>query len=221
MGYTERDSEGTRMNKDGEKLEFDAIARNYGTWIQEYVLLQSDLKKGGIKINLNSVDFATWVKAMDDLKYTFTISAYTSDPFPNPRSSFHSSLADRKGNNNIAGIKNPKIDELIDKYEKNTEMNDEAISYVQQIDQIISEEAYFGYAYVSPYSNRIAYWDRFGHPDSFSDYVSINLIDNWWNDKEKSATIDKFLAGDESIKLERESLVSDNWGVKPDYYDPK
>ena len=221
MGYTERDSEGIRMNKDGEKLEFNVVSRNYAYWVQLYILLQSDLKKGGIKINLNSVDFATWVKTIGDRKFDFTISLYTGIPFPNPTSSLDSELADKKANNNVAGIKNPKIDELLKKYAEMTEMNDEAIGYIQQIDQILSEEAYFGYAFMKPYAARVIYWDRFGHPDSFNDYNFTGIIENWWFDKEKSDEIDKFLAGDESIKFERESLVSDYWKVKPDSYNPK
>ena len=67
----------------------------------------------------------------------------------------------------------------------------------------------------------LIYWDRFGKPDSFNTYTGLGMIANWWIDKEKSATIDKFLAGDDSIKFERESLVSDYWKVKPDSYNPK
>ena len=63
-------------------------------------------------------------------------------------------LLTKKQTITLQELKTLKYDELLKKYAEMTEMNDEAIGYIQQIDQILSEEAYFGYAFMRPYAAR-------------------------------------------------------------------
>jgi len=220
MGFTERDEDGTRMNAEGIKLEFSVPSRNYGDWVLMYTLLQSDLKNGGIKINLNSVDFSEWVRIIDDRQFDFTIQLWGGISYPNPISSLHSSIAEAKGSNNTSGIKNPSIDKLIEDYNNETDLQKQP-AYIQQIDQLLSEEAYFAYGFVSPYSLRFLYWDIFDYPDTMGSHSSTSMISYWWIDPDKKAQTDKFLGGDITVTMDTESLVNDFWNLKPDDYTPK
>jgi len=220
MGYTERDSDGTRMNAEGIKLEFNVPSRNYSSWIQMYVLFQSDLKAGGIKINLNPIDFAEWVKSVTSREFDITIESFTTDIFPDPRLSLHSDMAEGIGTDNDSGIKDPNIDNLIDAYDAELDLNKQP-GYLQQIDKILNDEVYFGFAYANPYSSRFIYWDIFAYPDTMGSNVSVSPTSYWWIDPDKKSQVDKFLGGDITVTMDAESLIVDPWNIKPKDYDPK
>jgi len=209
MGYTERDENGIRMNAEGVKLEFNAIMRNYGTWPQMNTLLQSDLKDGGIQMNMNVVDFAEWVRVVESRQYDLSFIGYTESTYPDPRGSLHSSVAETPGSSNDTAISDPRIDKLIEQYELETDLNKQP-GYLQQIDQIINDEVYLAFAWVAPYSSRYIYWDIFAYPPTLG-----GSLDYWWIDPDKKSQVDKFLGGDTTVTMETEPLIFDYYNLKP------
>jgi len=212
MGYTERDSDGTRMNAEGIKLEFDVPSRNYGFWVQTYVFLQDALKKAGIKVNLNSVDFTEWLKIMNGEDFNFAIGWYTGSLFPDANV-FKTKLED------LTKISNTDIDALVEKINNESSLKNQ-IPFIQQIDQVLSEEAYYVYTWTTPYYGKLMYWDRFAYPETIGGLTATDSFAYWWIDQEKNEKINQFIQGDSSITLKEDrNLLFDPWNLKPASYN--
>src|SRR5262249_17935097 len=101
------------------------------------------------------------------------------------RNYWGSHAADQVGSRNLAGIKNPAVDALIDRviYAKN---RGELVASTQALDRVLL----WNY-YVVPqwtYSKqRTARWDRFGHPDVLPKSGAGGFPTIWWWDAEKVA----------------------------------
>ena len=107
----------------------------------------------------------------------------------------HSSLADKKDNNNIQGIKNKRIDELCDAYDRAFEIK-EQIRIIREIDGI-ADSIHYNALEWNPRGIRFAYWDKFGMPEfvvprySQLSYIYRYIAMSWWYDPEKVAAMDE------------------------------
>ena len=121
--------------------------------------------------------------------------------FPNPETSYHSSLADQDNTNNITGIKNARIDAILEGYDRMFDV-EERIAAIREVDGILAENYLFVLSWYGPYQ-RFVYWNKFGMPEGtltrVGDYSDPKSM--WWTDPEKQQA----LAGamrDESVQLE-------------------
>ena len=89
--------------------------------------------------------------------------------YPNPQTSFSTSSAKAENSTNWPGIADPRIDELIEKYNKEFNRS-ERIKIIRQIDKIATD--YIGYAFTWYYpAERIAFHDKFGFQgNAFKDW---------------------------------------------------
>jgi len=130
--------------------------------------------------------------------------------FPNPETSYHSSLADLENNNNITGFKDQRVDELLDIYDQEFDQGKRA-EIIQEIDGILAESYQYILAWDAPFQ-RIAYWNKFGHPDSYltriGDYRDISSL--WWIDPQREAQLDQ-ARRDSSKPLDAGSVEVDYW----------
>ena len=85
--------------------------------------------------------------------------------FPNPETSFHSRLAKLNNNNNITGFANARVDELLAAYDKEFDQQ-KRVAIIQEIDGILANEHHYILEWDMPFQ-RIAYWNKFGHPESY------------------------------------------------------
>jgi microcin C transport system substrate-binding protein len=93
---------------------------------------------------------------------------------------FGSKAAADPGSSNYAGIADPGVDALINDviFAKD---RDALIAATHALDRVLLANAYI----VPSYSNRndrIAHWDRFGHPETLPKY-SIGFPEIWWYDE--------------------------------------
>src|SRR4029079_12325370 len=120
--------------------------------------------------------------------------------FPNPETSYQSTLADQNNNNNITGIKSKRIDELLDQYDKEFSQ-EKRVPMIREVDGILANSHEYILEWEAPFQ-RIAFWNKFGVADGIltriGDYRDLPSL--WWVDPQKQADLNKALA-DPSIKL--------------------
>ena len=155
----------------------------------------------GINLNLRLVTPETSFKLMMQRQFDVVSAGWGALLFPNPETSYHSSLADADNTNNITGVKNRRIDEITEAYDRMFEQ-DERVAAIQEIDGILAGLYPYILQWTAPYQ-RILFWNRYGQPDGYftrvGDYTDLPSL--WWIDPEKSQQLDE-ARGDSSIQLE-------------------
>jgi microcin C transport system substrate-binding protein len=157
---------------------------------QERYLLpfQQDLARIGITMTLRSVDTPQFIERVRNRDFEMIVSSWgqSLSPGNEQRGYWGSSSADEPNSRNYAGIKDPGVDALIDKviYAKD---RDELVAATKALDRVL-----LAHNYVIPqfYSDvfRTARWDRFGKPETISEYTP-GFPDTWWYDAEKAQAI--------------------------------
>jgi microcin C transport system substrate-binding protein len=176
--------------KDGKPFELNLnFYRSDDTRIE--TLLQEELKKVGIKINLKKVTWAKHIKDIDERNFKMIWINYTTDLFPYPEHAYHSKYADKPNTTNIYGFKNKKVDELCEEY--NLEFDfDKRVEPIQELDSILVSNYLMALNWFSE-DTKILYWNKFGTPDfvisgvSYSGKITFRFIEViatfWWADE--------------------------------------
>ncbi|MBI2820403.1 MAG: ABC transporter substrate-binding protein [Acidobacteria bacterium] len=198
-GWNSRDNQG-RLVKNGVPLQGE-LTYHSQTLEPQLTVYQEDLRKVGISLNLRLVTFETKVQLMQDRKFQMVEVIYGALLFPNPETSWHSSLADQPNNNNITGFKNARVDEICAAYDKMFDI-DERVRAIREIDGIVVNSYHYTLFWTAPYV-RIAYWNKFGTPVGY--FPRIGAADSapslWWIDPEKEERLLQ-ARRDTSIRLE-------------------
>ena len=197
--WKNRDSQG-RLVKDGRPLALELL---YSRQDQEPFLTtyQDDLRKVGIGLNLRLVTPETLFQLVSERKFDLVSIGWTGLVFPNPETSYSSKLADANYTNNIDGIKNARIDELLDIYDKEFDQQ-KRIAIIREIDGILARQYDYILTWELPFQ-AIAYWNKFGHPDSYLTRIGDyrDLIPLWWIDPQKQQQLNRAMT-DPSVKLD-------------------
>jgi microcin C transport system substrate-binding protein len=184
-GYAALDQDGVRMNSEGERLEFEVMSPENPASERLLTVIQEQLQRGGIKLNLKPTTFSTRVKMLNDRKFQLYYGAWTGSPFPDPRSSWHSEFAHGPDTGNHPGVADPYIDSLCAAYDV-TYDQDERVRQIQAIDRRLMDGYYVAHAWYGPYE-RLLYWNKFGMPERVLSrtYDYRDLIRLWWYDPVK------------------------------------
>ncbi len=184
-GYT---LEGNRMlDPSGNPVSFEILLN--GATLEKVALpFQQALKRIGIDASIRSVDstqFVTRVRSRDfDMIYTGW--GQSNSPGNEQLDFWSSDAADRDSSRNYAGIKDPAVDALIKRiiFAKDRE---EQIAAIRALDRVLMWNHFIIPSYtILP--ERIAYWNRFGHPEDYGRFV-IGFPTIWWWDAEKAAEV--------------------------------
>jgi microcin C transport system substrate-binding protein len=183
--------DGVRVNaKTGEKLtvEFLMMQRTFERVIG---IMRKNLKKLGIDSSFRYVDESQYQKRVEKRSFD-VVSIWWNQgvffPGTEQHSFWHSSQADTEASQNLGGVKNPLVDDLVTRIVRAKNIN-ELRPAAQALDRVLSFEHYvIPHWYLSAW--RVSYWNKFGRPEITPAY-NIGL-DSWW---------------DKSVK-------SDAWGVK-------
>ncbi len=177
--------------KDGKVFEINLnVYRTDDTRVE--TLLQEDLKKVGIKLNLKRATLATALKDLDDFNFKMIGLRFTIEIFPNPELLYHSKFADKKGSFNLWGLKNEKVDGLLNLYYYEYDMR-ERINTLRKLDSILTRKYMTALLWYED-NMKILYWNKFGMPEfgfSQTDYNGLinyepywPAITFWWIDNE-------------------------------------
>ena len=180
---------------DGTALRESSFGKNTGPSTKKTCV------KVGINLNLRLVTPETRFKLVMERQFDVVHLGWGALLFPNPETSYHSSLADVNNTNNVTGVKNRRIDEITEAYDRMFEQ-DERVAAIQEIDGILAGLYPYILQWTAPYQ-RIVYWNRYGQPAGYftrvGDYTDLPSL--WWIDPEKSQQLDE-ARGDSSIQLE-------------------
>jgi microcin C transport system substrate-binding protein len=174
---------GVLTNAEGKPFTFEIIEAQpmFERWIQPFL---RNLERLGIKASYRIVDSSQFQNRLNDFDFDMTIGSYAQSPSPGneEREYFGSSQADIKGSHNYIGVKDPVIDDLVDKLVHANTRHD-LVTVTHALDRVLL----WGH-YVIPHwylgSYRVAYWDMFGQPKTTPPYA-MEAVDAWWVDTSK------------------------------------
>lgn len=137
-GWVDGDKDGV-LEKNGQKFEFTLFFANKDNE-KYYILYQEDLKKAGIKMNLQLLEWNALLKNVDEAKFDAIAMGWGGGSVDHdPKQIWHSASIGTGGSNFI-GYKNAKVDKLIDK--ARTEMDKKKrIPLYREIYREIAEDA--------------------------------------------------------------------------------
>lgn len=184
----------------GYRLEGNRLVDASGTQLGFEILLDgptiepvaqafvTNLKSIGINATIRTVDSAQYVNRLRSRDFDMIYSGWAQSLSPGneQRDYFGSAAAGNPNTGNYGGIADPGVDALIDKvvFAKD---RDSLITATRALDRVLLAGHYIVPSYTLR-SERIARWDRFGHPDHIPDF-SIGFPSVWWYDKDKAAKV--------------------------------
>jgi microcin C transport system substrate-binding protein len=197
-GWKERDAQG-RLTRNGQPLTMELM---YANKITEPALTtyQEELRKLGVTLNLRFLTPETMFQLMGDRRFDLIYLGWTGLLFPNPETSYKSTLADANSTNNVTGIKNQRIDQLLDVYDREFDTQ-KRLEIIREIDGILANIHAYVLTWDTPYQ-RIAFWNKFGQPEGYltriGDYRDVPTL--WWIDREKEAQVARGI-NDTTVKM--------------------
>lgn len=184
-GWTVQDR--LRRNAEGETLSIEFIDTS-PAFERITVPYIQNLRKIGIDATHRTIDPAQYKKRIDD--YDFDIvtdrKVMSLTPGVELRDYFHSSSANSKGSENLAGVASPAVDALIDVIER-ADNRERLTVAVKALDRVLRAM----FIWVPQWykgANTVAYWDIYDHPETEPPYA-LGDIDIWWIDPEKHARL--------------------------------
>ncbi|WP_395020344.1 extracellular solute-binding protein [Dongia sp.] len=172
--------------KDGLKLEFE-ILLNQPTFERVTQPFIQNLAQIGVKATMRTVDPAQYQKRMDQFDYDMTVDlvGQSLSPGNEQREFWTTKSADTNGSRNLAGIKDPVVDELVEKIIAAKD-RDDLVTSARALDRVLQWGFYYIPHWNAPF-DRVAYWNRFSHPSNMPPYGLT--LSTWWVDAEKEAAL--------------------------------
>ena len=133
------------------------------------------------------MDSAQYQNRLNEFDFDMAVNVFTPvlSPGNEQREFWSSESADIAGSRNVAGIKNPVIDDLIENIISAPD-RDTLVSATRAMDRILLWNYYVISNWHSAEFN-VAYWDRFSRPRVPPKY-SLGLF-TWWVDLAKDAAL--------------------------------
>jgi microcin C transport system substrate-binding protein len=213
-GWKDRDAQG-RLTRNGEPLRVELIyARQvFEPWLTIY---QEDLRRMGITLNLRLVTFETSFKLLMQRQFEYAVGAWgAGSVFPNPRPEYDSETADVENTNNITGLKDKRVDEIIERYEVNFNP-DERAELLKQLDGLLASQYIYTLRWYDP-AQRFVFWNKYGMPEGslsrvgdYSGTLGPGIPQLWWVDPEKSQKLEQAMR-DNSVKLDIPPVDDKYW----------
>lgn len=176
---------GQMLGPDGRQVEVELLLN--GPTIERVAIpYQQSLERIGIKLNIRTADTSQFVNRVRsrDFDLVYTGWAQSNSPGNEQLDYWGSNAADVESSRNYAGITDPGVDALIQRIIF-AENRDELVAATRALDRVMMAQQYVIPSYTI-LADRIAYWDRFGHPDGFGRFV-IGFPTIWWWDAEAAA----------------------------------
>lgn len=193
------DAEGM-LSKDGVPLEITFITSS--SEMRHLTLYQEDLKKAGVRANIEQMSQSTLRKRLDEADFDMYWVNWGAGRLRDPEASWSSATADDKGTNNLSGLKDAVVDSLIElqKTEFNLEKRNELL---KALDNRLVELVPYALMWQADH-HRLLYWNRFGTPekvlDKFGREEAIPVY--WYLDQAKAAKLAEAMKKGEALPAE-------------------
>lgn len=182
--------DGKRTNaKTGEVLTIEFLMTQR-TFERVVGIMRVNLKKLGIDSSFRYVDASQYQRRVDKRNFDI-VSIWWNQGLNFPGSEqytfWHSSQADLEGSQNLGGVKNPVIDDLVMRIQRAQTMEQLAPA-AKALDRVLLWNQYvIPHWYMSAW--RVVYWNKFGRPKITPDY-NIGL-DAWWYEPQKAVPLSR------------------------------
>jgi len=171
----------------GEPLtvEFLLYERSFTRIINPYV---RNLKRIGVNATIRIVDVANFQNRLNKYDFDVIMQRYVQPNTPGieQMTYFSSEMADVRGSRNLAGIKDPAVDALIDKIIAAKDRG-ALIAATRALDRVLMWNNYVVPQWYKG-SHNIAYWDKYSRPAVKPKY-DLGVLDSWWFDAAKARRI--------------------------------
>lgn len=162
----------------GEPMNFEILYRQADI-IRIIAPFVSNLERAGIEAEPRLVDAAQFVRRLDSYDFDMTIATFPQSLSPGneQRDFWGSERADVPGGRNLAGVREPVVDALIDRV-IGADSREGLVAATRALDRALLWDFYV----VPHYHNdhvRLAYWNRFDHPEVTPPYGIGNAPVNW------------------------------------------
>jgi len=138
-----------------------------------------NLKRLGIDVSVRTVDSSQYQNRIESFDFDMVVITIgqSLSPGNEQRDWWHSAVADNPGSRNLAGIKDPVVDALVEQIIAAPD-RETLVATTRALDRVLL----WGH-YVIPQwhlqSYRVAYWDKFGRPARSPKY-GLGVTDTWW-----------------------------------------
>lgn len=180
--------DGKRTNaKTGEVLTIEFLMTQR-TFERVVGIMRVNLDKLGISSTFRYVDASQYQRRVDKRNFDI-VSIWWNQGLNFPGSEqytfWHSSQADLEGSQNLGGVKNPVVDDLVMRIQRAQTMEQLAPA-AKALDRVLLWNQYvIPHWYMSAW--RVIYWNKFGRPKITGDY-NIGL-DTWWSEPHKAVPL--------------------------------
>jgi len=145
---------------------------------------QRNLGRLGITTTVRLVDSSQYINRYRAFDFDMIINVWgqSESPGNEQREFWSSAAADTPGSRNLAGVRDPVVDELVELLIA-APSREELVARTRALDRVLL----WGHYVIPQYHSRVdrvIYWDRFSHPDIIPD--SGLDLDTWWYDEEKA-----------------------------------
>lgn len=166
-------------------VEFLVVQPTFERVVAPYI---QNLERLGMKASIRLVDPAQYQNRLDSFDYDIIIGSWRNSLSPGneQREYWGSAAAERNGSRNLAGVKNPVVDAMIDKIIF-AEDRHALVTASRALDRVLLWGHYVVPQWYTPVS-RIAYWQGIQFPDPAPDY-SIGFPELWWRAPPTGETI--------------------------------
>jgi microcin C transport system substrate-binding protein len=171
----------------GKKMSFEILLDSSD--FERIVLpFTKNLERLGIEAKVNTVDTAQYQNRVDNFDFDVVIMTWAQSLSPGneQRDFWGSRAAETPGSRNLAGIKDPVVDELIDLIITAPDRNS-LVYRTRALDRVLLWGHYvIPQWHISTY--RVLYWDKFASPKIMPKYALG--LNTWWIDTAKESALE-------------------------------
>ena len=146
-----------------------------------------NLERLGVTATVRTVDSAQYQARRTDFDYDMIINRWGISLSPGNEQAFYwgSQAADEVGSRNYMGVRDPVVDALIEKVTGAADRRG-LVEAMRALDRVLLAGHYLIPLYHLK-NDRVAYWNRLGHPDVTPVYGFV--LETWWQDPAKAAAL--------------------------------
>ncbi len=174
-GYTLKNKK--LYSPDGKQVKFEILL--YDTGFERIVLpFVQNLQVLGIDVEPRRVDVNQYIERLREFNFDMVVSTFpqSNSPGNEQRNYWNSKAADQRDSRNLAGIKNPAIDALVEKVIK-ADGRDDLVTATHALDRALQWQFIVIPNWHVDYE-RIAYWPPITMPKQHPKYA-VDL-QSWW-----------------------------------------
>ena len=176
----------------GEVVKIEFLLSS-SSWERIVAPMLPNLERLGVKATIRTVDQTQYQNRLQTFDYDVIVlvRGQSHSPGNEQRNYWTSTTADQPGSGNVAGIKDPVVDALVERLIQ-APSRAELVATTRALDRIL---LWGHYTIPHWYSDnfRVVHWDKFGKPALSAPYTADYFVMpyTWWYDEEKAAQLEQ------------------------------